>query len=71
MFLKKIHLILLVTIASVFGLKAQPNRVIDEVIAVVGNTPVLRSELDVSPGSSAFAAQRILRRWAIPIPQCD
>jgi peptidyl-prolyl cis-trans isomerase SurA len=28
-------------------LKAQPNRVIDEVIAVVGNTPVLRSELDV------------------------
>jgi len=47
MFLKKIHLILLVSIASVFGLKAQPNRVIDEVIAVVGNTPVLRSELDV------------------------
>jgi peptidyl-prolyl cis-trans isomerase SurA len=47
MFLKKIHLILLVSIASVFSLKAQPNRVIDEVIAVVGNTPVLRSELDV------------------------
>lgn len=47
MFLKKIHLILLVSIASAFSLKAQPNRVIDEVIAVVGNTPVLRSELDV------------------------
>jgi len=30
-----------------FIAKAQQNQIIDEVIAVVGNTPVLRSELDV------------------------
>ncbi len=37
---------------AIFGLslcsvKAQQNQIIDEVIAVVGNTPILRSELDI------------------------
>ena len=32
---------------SLCSLKAQQNQVIDEVIAVVGNTPILRSELDI------------------------
>ncbi len=47
MFRKKIQLFLLFTLSIVSVAKAQPNKVIDEVIAVVGNTPVLRSELDV------------------------
>lgn len=47
MFLKKIFLLLVLSVAWTFAMKAQPDRVIDEVIAVVGNTPVLRSELDV------------------------
>ncbi|MCC6819012.1 MAG: peptidylprolyl isomerase [Bacteroidia bacterium] len=44
--LKKILIILIVCFASI-SLKAQPNQIIDEVIAVVGNTPILRSEFDI------------------------
>lgn len=43
---RKISLILFL-VFSTLGVKAQQNLVIDEVIAVVGNTPILRSELDV------------------------
>ena len=32
---------------SLCSIKAQENQIIDEVIAVVGNTPILRSELDI------------------------
>jgi peptidyl-prolyl cis-trans isomerase SurA len=32
---------------SLCSIKAQQNQIIDEVIAVVGNTPILRSELDI------------------------
>ncbi len=37
----------LLFIAHISIVKGQPKQVIDEVIAVVGNTPVLRSELDI------------------------
>ena len=47
MFQKKIQFLLLLVLSVGSVAKAQPNKVIDEVIAVVGNTPVLRSELDV------------------------
>lgn len=44
---KFIGILLLLLSAQTQNLSAQQNLVIDEVIAVVGNTPVLRSELDV------------------------
>lgn len=49
-FLYRFHMAaLLISLFFVPSLKAQPQQklVIDEVIAVVGNTPVLRSELDI------------------------
>lgn len=44
--LKKIALFFVVTLSSV-GVQAQTGQIIDEVIAVVGNTPILRSEFDI------------------------
>lgn len=39
--------IALLTTGNIFAQKQAAKRVIDEVIAVIGNTPVLRSELDI------------------------
>lgn len=46
MFLKRLYLLVIICLMATINAKAQ-NKVIDEVIAVVGNTPILRSELDV------------------------
>ena len=40
-------LTLIIFVLSMCSIQAQQNQIIDEVIAVVGNTPILRSELDI------------------------
>ncbi len=45
--IKRIIIVLTLSVLFSFDVKGQANQIIDEVIAVVGNTPVLRSELDI------------------------